>query len=245
MTAMRPLTDNELLNAWERGLARLPWERALTLLAAADPDTSPEALAELSIGLRDSRLLALREWTFGSRLTALAACPDCATRIELEFDASEIRMSPPRSTEALDFENDGYACTFRVPRSRDLARVVADNSEEARRQLLKGCLLEVRFEGETITADRLPEPVVSALIEQMAEADPQAEVRLALSCPDCGGNWSESFDIVSYFWTEITSWASHLLRDVHALASAYGWSESEILTLSPRRRWLYLEILRG
>jgi hypothetical protein len=31
--------------------------------------------------------------------------------------------------------------------------------------------------------------------------------------------------------------------DVHALASAYGWSEREILALSDTRRRLYLEMV--
>jgi hypothetical protein len=35
------------------------------------------------------------------------------------------------------------------------------------------------------------------------------------------------------------------LRDVHELASAYGWRESEILALSPQRRQAYLELVRA
>jgi hypothetical protein len=33
------------------------------------------------------------------------------------------------------------------------------------------------------------------------------------------------------------------LREVHVLASANGWSEAEILALSPQRRQRYLEIV--
>jgi hypothetical protein len=32
---------------------------------------------------------------------------------------------------------------------------------------------------------------------------------------------------------------------VHALASVYGWSEKEILSLSPARRQFYLEATRA
>ncbi|HKI02137.1 MAG TPA: phage baseplate protein, partial [Thermoanaerobaculia bacterium] len=61
---MRPLSAPELLEAWERGLAGHPVQRALLLVAAACPGTPPEELARESVGRRDGRLLTLREWTF-------------------------------------------------------------------------------------------------------------------------------------------------------------------------------------
>ena len=65
---MRALSAPELLSVWERGQAQPPVQRTLTLLAAACPGILPDALAELSIGQRDARLLTLREWTFGPQL---------------------------------------------------------------------------------------------------------------------------------------------------------------------------------
>jgi hypothetical protein len=38
------------------------------------------------------------------------------------------------------------------------------------------------------------------------------------------------------------TYARRLLYDVHALASAYGWSEDEVLAVSPARRRCYLEM---
>jgi hypothetical protein len=83
--------------------------------------------------------------------------------------------------------------------------------------------------------------VIESLIERIAERD-QAEIRIALTCPDCGYRWNELFDIVSFFWTEIDAWARRLLREVHVLASAYGWNEHDILSLSPVRRQIYLAL---
>jgi hypothetical protein len=37
--------------------------------------------------------------------------------------------------------------------------------------------------------------------------------------------------------------ARSLLAEVHSLARAYGWTESEILALSPQRRSTYLEMV--
>jgi hypothetical protein len=36
-----------------------------------------------------------------------------------------------------------------------------------------------------------------------------------------------------------------LLHDVHRLATHYGWSESEVLNVSPSRRALYLGLIDG
>ena len=48
-------------------------------------------------------------------------------------------------------------------------------------------------------------------------------------------------DVPGLFWIELRSLARRLLSDVHELASRYGWSESEILGLSARRRRAYIE----
>ena len=57
---MRAISASELLNIWEQGLSKSSVERALMLLGTACPETSPEALAQLSIGQRDALLLMLR-----------------------------------------------------------------------------------------------------------------------------------------------------------------------------------------
>src|SRR5947208_5540995 len=88
---MRPLTAQELLDAWERGLSEPPVQRALALLAAACPETTPTELARESVGRRDGRLLTLREQTFGPRLVSLAACPACGERRETAFDVADVR----------------------------------------------------------------------------------------------------------------------------------------------------------
>jgi hypothetical protein len=60
--------------------------------------------------------------------------------------------------------------------------------------------------------------------------------------PGLRHSWDVLFDIVSFFWAEIGAWAQRLLREVHALASAYGWREADILALSAWRRRQYLDL---
>ncbi len=48
------------------------------------------------------------------------------------------------------------------------------------------------------------------------------------------------FDIASYLWNGIEQRARRLLDDIHALAQAYGWSETDILALDETRRATYV-----
>ncbi|MGA9994024.1 MAG: hypothetical protein WBP93_01360, partial [Pyrinomonadaceae bacterium] len=119
------------------------------------------------------------------------------------------------------------------------------DAETARQILLARCLLKVRREMEEIAVEELPEDVLNAVSEHMADVDPQADVRLALICASCAKSWEEIFDINSFFWTEISAWAKRILADVHTLARAYGWRERDILELSAWRREFYLSMAQG
>ncbi len=248
---MRPLTASHLLALWESGLDQPLLHRALALLAAVYPETSPETLAALPIGQRDARLLTLRASVFGPRLNSLATCPTCGERLELTFDVDDIRTPelppshgepPPDGIHTLT--EDGYTLTYRLPNSLDLAAISHPApDEDPRQQLFARCLLTATHKGKSFSIERLPEKIVQALTTQMAESDPQADVQLALTCPACGHDWQATFDILPFLWAEIHAWAQRLLREIHLLASAYGWSESEILALSPWRRAMYLQMV--
>lgn len=244
---MRVLSVPEMLDVWERGNVQSSVHRALLLLSAACPEASADSLTKLNIGERDARLLTLREWTFGSQLIGIATCPDCRERLELTFNVADIQVTPESgTTEELTIKASGYDARFRLPNSLDIDAIADHNDVDvAREELLERCLLSAYHNGEEISPDHLPASLVEKIVERMAEADPGADVQLALSCPSCRHQWHATFDIVSFFWSEINAWAYHRLREVHALALAYGWRESDILTMSPWRRQFYLERVGG
>jgi hypothetical protein len=234
---MRPLSTPELVRAWESGAARTPAERALLLLAHACPEESWEELAALPIGRRDARLLTLREWTLGPALNCVARCPSCAEPVELNFSVADVRDDTVAVPGELSLEAHGYTVAFRLPSSTDLS-VVDD-----RRALLARCLSGAEYRGRKRSLKRLPAKVLDAVVRRMAEADPQADVHTTLTCPACDHDWRATFDIVTFFLAELEVWVYRVLRDVHRLASAYGWREADILALSPRRRQFYLELV--
>jgi hypothetical protein len=240
---MRRLSATELLDVWERGLTQSPVERALTLLAAACTEASREALAQLSIGQRDGLLLTLREWTFGRQFVSLTTCPTCGERLELTVDAVDLRVeAQPIAESELHITN--YVVRFRLPNSLDLIALSRGaDLTTVPRLLLKRCLLQVKSDGAEASAEELAIEVMDAIVARMAEADPQADMRLALTCPRCGHQWRAAFDIAAFFWREIDAWAERTLREVHILASKYGWREMDILAMSPKRRQCYLNLV--
>jgi hypothetical protein len=115
--------------------------------------------------------------------------------------------------------------------------------EHASKALLKGCILNAEHSGKICDIDELPASVLKALSHRIMELDPQAEIRIDLSCPECSHHWEVLFDITGFLWAEINAWAERTLQTVHRLACAYGWPEREILSLSPARRQLYLGLV--
>ena len=236
---MRTPSAPELLAAWERGQAASHVERALLLLAAGEPGETAGALAALSIGRRDARLLLLRERLFGPRLESLTACPACGERLELALEVADLlgeADSPDPPVEGLWLELGDRRVRFRLPTSHDL--IAVSSAESAHAALLERCVEEVQGEGPW-----LPSQLAAPLAARMAEVDPVADLELALHCPACDERWAASFDVVSYLWAELDAWAQRALREVHLLARAYGWSEASILSLSPSRRLAYLEMV--
>jgi hypothetical protein len=241
---MRALAVPELLGVWESGLTQGPVERALTLLAAACPDTPRDMLATLSIGRRDASLLTLREWTFGPDIPGLVVCPQCSQTVELAFDIESVRVGPVQEpAPELTMAVADYALQIRAPNSVYVMAITSEPDARQKRQLLfERCLIAAQRDGQPARADELPDAAIDAVAKRLAQADPQADVQLNLSCPYCGNAWRAAFDIVTFFWSEIEAWAVRLLRDVNILASAYGWCERDILALSTVRRQFYIQL---
>jgi len=235
----------QLLGAWERGLVQTPAQRTLTLLGAIFADASPDSVGSLTIGECDKQLLGLHERVFGSRINAIAHCPACDETLELNFNVADIYVGQTGHPPAkLTIEKEACTVAFRLPLALDLTALDQDTHVlENRRRLLERCVLSARLGAREIPADELPDDIVEEVSAQMAKADPQAEILIAAHCPHCAHQWRAPLDIGSFVWAELNAWATRLLREVHLLAEAYGWSESDILALSQTRRRFYLEML--
>jgi hypothetical protein len=232
-------SEAQLLALWEQGLRRHPVDRALLLCAWARPDVPGARLPELPLGALNAALLRMREACFGTRIDAYVDCERCGERLGLRLDARELLAGAAETDSRADLELAGLR--FRVPCSRDLAAVagmakgMALDAEVAAHQLLELCCLEARHapSGQLVLAE---------VETGLAALDPAADISLALACEACGHRWAADFDIGALLWEEIEARARVLLAEIHGLARAYGWTEPEILALSPERRAAYLEL---
>jgi hypothetical protein len=249
---MRALSASDILYAWESGQQKHPVDRALLLLALALPSFSPALLSSLTIGQRNRQLLLLRQKTLGESARCFVQCPRCGEKLEFALDLSAMMPNameaPGESVEHVEHIHtlyvNAFALSFRVPTSTDLASIIRSvDAQEGSHHLIELCVVQAMQDDQPITVENLPENVLQALSEAVLEHDSLAEIECALVCPECKQPWTTLFDIVSFFWTELDALAKRLLRDVHAIASAYGWCESDILALSAARRQYYLELI--
>lgn len=234
-----------LLQAWEIGSRQDALERSITLLTYAFPGHSRDKITDLTIGQRDVSLMYLRQCLFGDALTALATCPACGERIEINTTVGQFMLIPfPSLTEgaiAFSFSIENCKLTFRLPTIRDLLGL--RTSSNPRTELEMMCIVNALIDGSVVCARDVPQSVRDALVEYMAQCDPQAEVWFELSCPECAHEWVSIFDVVAFLWREIEVAAQRLLYEVHTLAWAYGWRETEILAMSAVRRQRYIEMV--
>lgn len=240
-------SSRAIVQAWEWGEPRHPVDRALLLLDLAQPGADWADLAALSVGRRNARLLDLRAVLFGPVMPCFVTCPACSAALELALPARALRgaeLPPPRPSYELLVE--GIALRVRLPDSHDLAALVGlTDLEQARRHLIRRCVLDASRDGAPVTVESLPASVLAALADELHALEPPAALLLGLTCADCGHAWSASLDIAAYLWTELSGTARRLLRDVHELASAYSWPEDAILAMSDTRRQHYLELIRA
>lgn len=234
---MHAPSEPDLLALWESGRVRHPIDRALLLGAWARPELPPAQLAGLPLGALGSALLRLRIACFGPRLDAYADCTACGQRLSFELCLSDLLVAALPTDDRPEIEMDGLR--LRALTSLDLAAVAGEpDPEAAALRLLQRCCVEP------------PEVPAAALCDlrerieaQIETLDPAADLRLALTCEHCGQHSVQGFDIATLLWDELDARARALIGEVHALARAYGWTEPEVLAVSPQRRAVYLDLV--
>ncbi|SEP95800.1 hypothetical protein SAMN04487983_1002272 [Streptomyces sp. yr375] len=242
----RRLTEANVLEVWEGGLGGTPAARSLLLASVAAPPG--QDVADLPLSAVNALLLELRRGAFGDALPCAADCPQCGDSLDVTVGAEELRpcavgsdagAGPSPATATLT--TDGMTVTYRALTGRDV-RAVDATTPRARRSLLRRCVVHV---SPPPVDDDLSEEVLEQVARLLPELDPGADTVLVLNCPQCAHRWEAALDIGDHLWTEVSGYARKLLHEVHSLARAYGWSEADVLSISPARRQFYLEASAG
>jgi len=251
---VRRLTAREIVAVWDAGTGRSAAGRVLATVSACLPDWSVAELAALPLGFLDALLLELHGATFGRQLNSISACPHCGVRVEFSISLADLPARPNVEDMAappapLTMLAQGLSVTYRLPDSTDLDAIAAvADPETAVAMLARRCVLSVRpadgsgrLEGGADDGP-LPAELIDDLEAEMARRQPWADIEVALICPSCGAGWQSGVDVGTFVWAEIESEGRRLLYEVDALARMYGWSERDILDMTPVRRQRYLEM---
>jgi hypothetical protein len=236
---MRALSQDGCLSLWERGRGLDPIERALLAIEAASGEGGGESARDWALGRRNRALVELRCACFGSLFRGWTECRDCQEKLEFQIDGRGLLAHDvPPATARVECENR----VLRLPTSRDLASIAGErDSAAAALRLVQRCTIGLEAEGPEPTP--LTEEALVAIGDALLAMDPLSEVLLHFDCPSCHCSFDRELDVLTFFWGEIEGRAKRLLREVHTLASAYGWSERDILALSPLRRGVYLSMV--
>jgi hypothetical protein len=81
------------------------------------------------------------------------------------------------------------------------------------------------------------------LLAAMEEAGPVLDVDVDAACPDCGGSQSVRFDLQSHLLRSLAHEKRFLVREVHLIATAYGWGHGEILGLTRQERRAFTSLI--
>lgn len=237
---MRALSHADCLALWDSGQALHPLDQGLLAIQAAFPETRDEDAAGWPLGKRNRALAELRCALFGRWIRGWSTCEACGEKLEFAVDGAAIR---DHSAPGAEVTINPGARLLRLPNSRDLAQIASeDDPEAAASRLVKLCTVSPQHSD---SATEFTEQEIELIGDMIAEADPLAEILLHFDCPVCEHSFDQPLDLCSFLWAEIEGRAKKLLVDVCTLAAGFGWSELEILTLSPLRREFYLQMVRA
>jgi hypothetical protein len=240
---MRALSNADFLTLWENGQRLHPLDRGLLAIRASLPEApgrvADEPVADWTLGRRNRALAELRTIYFGPRLEGWTACSQCGEKLEFEVDCRTLAETYDKtSSQPIAV----HGSTFRLPTSRDLARIAEETDpQRAALLLLQNCTIDHAASGPPCWS----ESEIEEVAEKMALADPLAEIALGFECPVCQHTSEEVLELSSFLWAEIETRAKRLLLEIHVLARSYGWAESAILAMSDVRRATYLQMVQA
>jgi hypothetical protein len=226
-------TVPDLIRLWPPPATGSAHERVVGLLVALNGP----AAARVTLGTHHRQLLALHRDLVGTALEAVVTCRHCATDSEFPVPVEAVLDLPaPLPENIVTVEVDAVRETFRLPTVEDLDATHGLAYDDAVRRLA-----ECTHVGGG--APLLGSGDLARLAAAWDEADPAGDVTVDVDCVGCGAPLAVSVDPVEFVTRDLDRFLDRVLREVHALATAYGWTEETILALPTSRRRRYLELV--
>lgn len=194
-------------------------------LVCADASGAPVDPGSLTVSDADRLLAALHQLLYGDRAECRVQCVACNEPFEFTLLISELiqaqdaeRGEPPGPDGSWVLPG---GTRLRPPRVADLE--AADSP---------AALLETLVVG----GGPIEPAVASAFLERAA---PVLALDLDAACPACSATANVRFDIGRFLVARLAGERTFLLREAHLIASRYGWSHQEIMSLPREERRAY------
>ncbi len=210
---------------------------ALDKLAGRPADRTRAAL--LCVVDRRFLMRSLHAWLGGEAQWHTATCSRC--KAPFDFPLRLSRLPVGEAGEGYPFarvSGGKTSWTLRLPNGADQEAIADLPDEETARQHL---LARIRLDGPAdALAEMAGDPDGWARIESALEAIAPALIdRVRADCPECGAQ-----NVIEPDPYPLLRQSAHpLLEEIHRIARAYHWSETEILALPRGRRRRYLELI--
>jgi hypothetical protein len=193
-----------------------------------------------TLGRRIAALLHLVVVTNGrASLDLSARCTQPACENPFEFELPIDQLSPGPADDSVDIAlDDERHVRLRLPSGADL-RDWRSRIDPARKDAKRAMLGSLLIQGEIRIED------VAAIDEALGKLDPLVDFSISGPCPACHADMEMSIDLEQLALASLRVSQRQLLREVHELASHYGWTEAEALAIPAHRRAGYRELIEG
>lgn len=205
----------------------------LTLLGRlVGDDQEYQALRDLPVSDIDRLLARVYRSLYGDSAECRVACSACG-------EAYEFTLSLQALTASQDAQRPGPPDADGCWRLADGRRVRAPRPADLEAaQGTDALLAQLVVQGDP--ADD-PEQAIGFL----ERAAPVLSLDLDAPCPHCGSAETARFDLSRYMIQRLAGERPFLLREAHLIASRYGWSHAEIMSLPRDDRRAYAGLIEA
>jgi len=225
----------DMLATWEAAAGMPSVARGAVLVERAGLAPDLDTALDLPVGRGAALAARVHAEAFGAVVDGLLRCAACGEELEVALPLEAVAADAGGETATV-----GGGLVVRAPTIRDL--LLAGAAQDAERTLLERCVSGP--DGASIDPGSLSDDAraeVDAAAERLAGV---AGLVVRATCPVCGADASAPLDVGALLWERVARAARALLAEVAELAGAYGWTEGEVLALTPLRRHAYLELAR-
>lgn len=197
------------------------------LLVDAPGAVAPRSAARLTSAERDRLMAALYRRTWGDRVETTVTCRSCRQHFDVDFALGQLLASLEPDPGRAVPEGDGWyrldGRRFRIPTGEDELRCAGEA------QLLACCV-----EGDGDPAE---------ILEAMRALAPIVDLELDARCPECEATQSVHFDLQAFVLGTLRAERGRRALEIHRLATAYGWTLSEIMALARSQRQRFVTLI--